>query len=62
MTKLLIGCGGAGLKTMYEHCKRLAKSKNRDSEKYYYIGIDTDREALGVFVNSTKRLNNGHFE
>lgn len=62
MTKLLIGCGVAGLKTLYHHCERLANSKNRDSEQYYYLGIGKDvDDLLFMFGMSMCSLNKGHF-
>ena len=50
--KLIIGCGGSGLATMTEFCKRLAYSKNCETSEYGYLAIDSDENALDNFSRS----------
>ena len=59
--KLIIGCGGSGLATMTEFCKRLAYSRNRNSQEYRFLAIDSDKSALSDFVTRIHLLGDGHF-
>ena len=59
--KLIIGCGGSGLATMTEFCKRLAYSRNRNAQEYRFLAIDSDKSALSDFVTCIHLLGDGHF-
>ena len=54
--KLIIGCGGSGLATMVDFCKRLVYSKNCAANEYGYLAIDSDENALRNFIGAIKRI------